>query len=344
MGSFSTPLLLHTPESLRAAEKSLFFICQKDLRLDPNQTKKRFLKYNPVFDDEGLIRAKGRLEKTSLCEEMKYPILLPAEHPGVHLFAVYHHRRLLHQGYRVVIANIVNLGILIGGARELLKSIAAKCFFCRTRRRNLLNQQMGILPSFRVQEQKSPFTSVAVDFFGNFRIKQSWNISIKGSVMIVTCMTTRCIHLELCSTIDTNSFLRAWRRFVSVRGIHPNHVYSDGSGTFKGANNPLKEWISNWDHYIIQNEVQRTFFNFDWKFNVPTASHMNGVVESLINSVRKGLAAAIINYTINILSFEEWATVLSEITYLINSRPIFPDGDPWLFTCITANNILHPYG
>ena len=260
--SFSTPLL-HTPESLRAAEKTLFLICQKDLRLDLDKTKRRFLKYNPVFDDEGLIRAKGRLEKTSLCEDKKHPILLPAEHPIIHLFALHHHRRLLHQGYRVVIANIMNLGIIIGGARELLKYIAAKCFFCRTRRRNLLNQQIGILPSFRIQEQKSPFTSVGIDFFGNLRIKQSRNISIKGSVMIVTCMTTRCIHLELCSTIDTNSFLRAWRRFTSIRGIHPNHVYSDGGGTFKSANKPLKEWISNWDHYVVQNKFQQTFFNFD---------------------------------------------------------------------------------
>ena len=161
--------------------------------------------------------------------------------------------------------------------------------------------------------------------------------------MIVTCMTTRCIHLELSYTTDTNSFIRAWRRFTTVRGIHPNHVFSDGGGSFKGANKPLKEWINNWDRYLIQNEFEKTSFDFNWKFNVHTASHMNGVVESLIHSVRKGLVAAITNYTRNILTFEEWVTVLSEITYIINSRPLFPDGDPWLFNCITANDILHPY-
>ena len=162
--------------------------------------------------------------------------------------------------------------------------------------------------------------------------------------MIVACLTTRCIHLELCSTIDTNSFIRAWRRFVSVRGVHPNHVFSDGGAAFKGSCTPLKEWICNWDQFLIQNQFHQSFFTFEWKYNVPYASHMNGVVESLINSVRKGLDAAITNYTRNILSFEEWATVLSEITYLINSRPLFPDGDPWLFKAITGNDILHPYG
>ena len=71
---------------------------------------------------------------------------------------------------------------------------------------------------------------------------------------------------------------------------------------------------------------------------------MNGVVESLINSVRKGLDAAIVNYMRSILTFENWSTVLSEVTYVINSRPLFPEGDPWDFHCVTGNDILHPYG
>ena len=162
--------------------------------------------------------------------------------------------------------------------------------------------------------------------------------------MIVTCMTTRCIHLELCTTIDTNSFLRAWRRFTSVRGVHPNHVFSDGGGAFQAANKPISDWISEWDTHLIKNEFDSTSFVFHWEYNVPTASHMNGVVESLIRSVRKGLDAAVTNYTKNKLGFEEWVTVLYEITYVINSRPLYPDGDPWLFKCITGNDILHPYG
>ena len=135
------------------------------------KTKRRFYKLDPVFDEKGIIRAEGRLNESNLPIEMKHPVLLPSEHYIVYLFALYHHRDLLHQGYRVVLANLSNLGILIGGGRELLKRIAAKCLFCRKRRHKLLKQQMGLLPSFRIHDQKAPFTFVAVDFFWIFTDK-----------------------------------------------------------------------------------------------------------------------------------------------------------------------------
>ena len=336
--------LSHTPTTLRNAERTIFYICQTELRSDLSKTKRRFCKYNPMVDGTGLIKSKGRLVETDLDDKVKYPVLLPGECETVRTLAVHYHRRYLHQGYRVVLVNLFHLGIVIGGGKTLLKSVADKCFFCRTRRRKLMQQQMAALPSSRIKVQEAPFASVAMDFFGNLKIKISRNASIDGAVLIVTCMTTRCIHLELCSTQDTNSFLQAWRRFVNTRGVHPNHVFSDGGGAFIGAHQPLAQWISEWDKCLITMEFPQTEFKFDWKFNVPTASHMNGVVESLIHSVRKGLDAAITNYTRTVLTFENWATVLTEITYIINSRPLFPDGDPWDFRCVTGNNILHPYG
>ena len=120
---------------------------------------------------------------------------------------------------------------------------------------------MGSLPPFRICERKAPFTSVAIDFFGNLQIKINRNTNIKGSV--ITCMTTRSTHLELCCTVDRDAFVRAWRRFTAVGRVHPNHVFTDGGGTFKGANKPISEWVLNWDLYLIQNKSDngsRAFF------------------------------------------------------------------------------------
>ena len=241
-----------------------------------NYTKKRFLKYCPFIDDHGVVRAEGRLQNTALSADMKNPIILPGEHPLVLLLLKHYHKKLLHQGYRVVMVYLINLGIFISSGRLVLKSVARNCLFCRTRRRKLLEQRMGNLPPFRVE----PFMSVAVDFFGYLKIKFSRNASVNGSVLIVNCTTTRCIHLELCTSIDINSFLKAWRRFTTSRGIHPKHVFSDRGSTFSGSYSPILTCLKSWDAYVLQQEFPQTMFDFQWDFNTPTASHMNGVVES----------------------------------------------------------------
>ena len=156
-------------------------------------------------------------------------------------------------------------------------------------------------------------------------------------------MTTRCVHLELCLTVDTVAFLRAWRRFVASRGIHPEYVFADGGSGFR-IGDPVREWVESWDVELVERGLAELGTKFQWKTNTPTASHMNGVAESLIRSVRKGLDAAVVAYKRTSLAFDEWDTVLKEVCYLINSRPLFPDGDPNEFNCITVNTILHPYG
>ena len=126
--------------------------------------------------------------------------------------------------------------------------------------------------------------------------------------------------MELTNTASTESFLLAWCRFVTRRGIHPTKVFSDRGTNFQGAQ------------------------QFNWEFNVPKASHMNGVVESLIRSCRRGLDAAV-NYLNRRFTFEEWQTFISEVMYLINSRPLFPDGPDCVGSpAITGNDLLHPFG
>ena len=124
-------------------------------------------------------------------------------------------------------------------------------------------------------------------------------------MLIITCATTRCVHLELCSAQDTSSFLRVWRRFVTFRGAHPALVFSDCGGAFVGAEEPIREWIEEWDQNLIKRTLIKEGTKFEWKYNVPTASQMNGVVESLINSVRKALDASVINYTHSQLTYEQ---------------------------------------
>ena len=49
---------------------------------------------------------------------------------------------------------------------------------------------------------------------------------MKRWVLLVACLTTRPIHLELVYSLDADSFILAFRKFVSRR-LKPAVVYSD---------------------------------------------------------------------------------------------------------------------
>ena len=170
---------------------------------------------------------------------------------------------------------------------------------------------MGHLPAFRFKTYCAPFSSVALDFFGPLKIKKTRNVVINGSCLVIVCNTTRVIHLEITETQSTNDFLLAWRRFINKRGVHPSHAYIDRGQTFVGAQKPLRDWISNWNESIVRDTMASlsTTFEFSWDFNIPLASHMNGVVESLIRSCRKAFDCAT-DYHKRSYSYPEWESWL----------------------------------
>ncbi|GFV20009.1 uncharacterized protein TNCV_1154101 [Trichonephila clavipes] len=56
----------------------------------------------------------------------------------------------------------------------------------------------------------------------------------KNWVLILTCAVYRTIHLELLTSVSTESFLLGLRRFIARRG-RPSVIYSDTGTNFKGA-------------------------------------------------------------------------------------------------------------
>ena len=146
-----------------------------------------------------------------------------------------------------------------------------------------------------------------------------------------------------CKNRKTDTFLMAHfslflRRFASLRG-HPSTCWSDCGTNFVGAQHYLKEVIQNWDIPRIQSVLSEEFScSFQWEWNVPRASHQNGVVESLIKSVRQALDASSKNHS---FTEEQWRTYLAEVSYLVNSRPLYPSSDEiWESPPITPNDLL----
>lgn len=99
--------------------------------------------------------------------------------------------------------------------------------------------KMADLPPGRLRLQQPPFYSAGMDCFGPFRMKigrcceKRWGIIFK-------CFSTTCVHLDLLTSVYTDSFLMALRRFVACRG-RPCELFSDQGTNFHGGERKLQE-------------------------------------------------------------------------------------------------------
>ena len=74
------------------------------------------------------------------------------------------------------------------------------------------------------------------------------------------------------------------------------------------------------------------------RFNVPKASHQNGVVKSLIKSVRRALE---VSSKTQVLTEEQRRTYLAQVTCLVNQRPLYPSSNSiWEGPPVTPNDLL----
>jgi hypothetical protein len=194
---------------------------------------------------------------------------------------------------------------------------------------------MADIPAIRT-DPAPPFTYTGIDFFGPFLIKEGRK-ELKRYGAIFTCLASRSIHIETANTLDTDSFLNALRRFISRRGP-VREIRCDNGSNFVGAERELRKATSELDHSRIQGQLLHQ--NIAWKFNPPSASHMGGIWERQIRSVRKVLSALLHEHGSR-LDDESFRTLLCEVEAIINSRPLTSvSGSPDDLEPLTPNHIL----
>ena len=268
-------------QELKAAETHLLKWSQ--LHVDEGSLDKKLVAKTGA---DGLLRAHGRLEDVrSLPEELRKPIILPQDHPFVILLLRDLHERRGHCGYKSLIHEARKRFWIIG-LRRMAKTVASKCVTCRKLRKRPLNQLLGQIPNLRVAAGFPAFSNTAMDMFRPVQIKLGRKTLKEAQVIIFTCMTSLAIHLELVTDKTSDAFLMAFRRFACLRG-YPSVCWSDHGTNFVGAQGYLKETTQNWDFPGVKSILSDKFgCKFRWEWNTPHASHQNGVVETLIKSVR----------------------------------------------------------
>ena len=86
------------------------------------------------------------------------------------------------------------------------------------------------LPEFRVDHSGCAFQVTGLDFAGPLYVKNNLN-NDKVYMLLLTCASSRAIHLELTTDMSIEGFLRGFKRFIARRGI-PEIVINDNFRPF----------------------------------------------------------------------------------------------------------------
>ncbi|XP_078797113.1 uncharacterized protein LOC144989073 [Oryzias latipes] len=245
----------------------------------------RLLTLAPELDETGqLIIVGGRLRLSeTLAYDTLHPVVLDPSHPFTHLIIRNYDNELRHPGPERVFAEIRRKYWILRG-REVIRKLQRTCTECQRWRAKPSVPKMADLPLARLRLFKPAFYSTGVDCFGPFNIKIGRR-SEKRWGIIFKCLTVRAVHLDVLSSLDTDSFLMAFRRFAARRGT-PAELYSDQGTNFKGGERELNEAFA-----AMSPDLQRLLApsKIQFHFNPPASPHFGGVWEREIRSVKTAL-------------------------------------------------------
>ena len=287
----------------------------------------------PYLDDRGCLRVGGRLRKILLPTDAKHQLILPKSHPVTALIINDEHISNGHIPPEHVLSNLRQRFWIING-RTAIRTTLRKCFFCQVRHARQKFPFMADLPECRAAYLQPPFSSCGVDLFGPIYVKQGRK-RLKRWVALFTCLTIRCIHLEVVESPDTDDFISSLRRFTNRRGC-PTTMHSDCGGNFLGAVNELHDVIEALDKDKIKSYA--TSKGIEWQFNPPSAPHMGGIWERLVRSVKEVMTGLLQD---KVLTDPQLATLLTEVESILNNRPLTHNStDSEDLEALTPNHIL----
>ena len=294
----------------------------------PVEKKRPIYILEPFLGEEGILRV-------PLPEKAQHPIFLPKNHHVSRFVA----RRALefqsrHCGKEYVLS-LIRQKFWIVGARPLVKGVLRECIPCKRLKGRPGVQEMADLLSEGVTPDNPPFSYLGVDSFGHLVVKRDRS-QLKGYSCLFTCLTMRAIHIEKLDSLEVYSFINAFVRFCARRGV-PERVRPDIGTNFVGGEKELREAMRSWNDdsnakaHFLQKEIK-------WEFNLPAASHMGGIWERQIRTVRKVLNVILRE---QIVDDERLCTLFRAVESIVNGRPLTVlSDDPNDETLLTPIHLL----
>jgi hypothetical protein len=87
---------------------------------------------------------------------------------------------------------------------------------------------MTSLTSYPFEKPLRSFSKTGLDFAGPFEIKMGkLKKCLKVYILVITCLQTRALHLEVTEGMELSHVVNALSRFIDVRGILSNQTMGE---------------------------------------------------------------------------------------------------------------------
>ena len=143
-----------------------------------------------------------------------------------------------------------------------MKKKVNTCNFCKVFSTNPYGATATAdMPQFRVEASR-PFETTRVDFSGPIAFKIATKEQGKCYILLLTCATSRAVHLELTKTQTAEEFQRKLNLFIARR-TRPKVMISANASVFKST----ATWMKN----IRKSERLQDYLarqDLNWRFNL----------------------------------------------------------------------------
>ena len=307
----------------------------------PIPANSRILRLHPFLGLDGLLHVGGRLSKSPIPDNHKFPTIISSKDSLTVLMFKYYHVYLGHCGPSLLLAH-TGSQLHVSGARQLARSICGSCVVCRKASGKVEHQIMGQLPASRTTPDHV-FTTTGIDFAGPFTLKLGHTrrpVLVKAYLAIFVCFCTRAVHLEAVSDLTTETFLAALRRFIARRGL-PRDLHTDNGSNFLGAKHDLMELYKFMDTPEVQSTIHDAMLTqrIRWHTIPERAPHFGGLWEAAVRSTKYHLKRIVGQQR---LDFEELSTVAAQVESFLNARPLgtITSHDSEGLMCLTPGHFL----
>ena len=281
---------------------------------------------------DGLLRIDGLLENADLPTDTKHPIILPGRHPLTRLIVLDEHSKCGHAGSSSTLMKTRQRFWIIYGIGNV-NHYLADCGKCLILKAKPVRQLMGDLPECRLTLSNKPLKFCGMDYLGPYLFREGRS-DRKAWFLLMSCLSTRCIHVEVVASLDLNSFVLAFSRFINSRGP-VDTIYSDNGSTFRAASDCLPGLLGSTE---FQNAMRKSDVN--WVRIPPYAPSQGGAWEMMVKLFKKALNQTIesIRRTPNLIELQ---TFTFDAVRIVNDRPLTTVSDqPNDLTPITPSSFL----